>query len=169
MSDAQETEKKEPMNFSSLTEGMKKAEAAYHRVFDKMPKSKAEIINQMTSAWSCAWCAYNSAMGFNGEDSDETKIMTCGIHAGLYFVHFRIVQNLLGNESVENTLKKMDETSKWLEERGWSHLPTPCDEKNNVHYKTAGGVHIDMQRYVETRRTLMSQLGQSNDGGSRRR
>lgn len=155
--------------FASLTEGMQEAKKAYHRVFDNMPKNKAEIVNQMVFAWTCAWAAYNSAMGFNGEDSDETRIMTCGVHAGLYFVHFRIVQNLLGNESVENTIKKMDETSRWLEERGWSHLPEPVDEQNQVHHKTAGGVHIDMQRYVETRQALIEQLRQNNDGGSRRR
>ena len=156
--------------FASLSEGMRDAEKAYHRVFDNMPKNKAEIVNQMVFAWSCAWAAYNSAMGFNGEDSDETKIMTCGVHASLYFVHFRIVQNLLGNESVENTIKKMDETSRWLEERGWSHLPEPVDEQNKVHLKTASGVHIDMQRYVETRKTLVDKLRQHDTNvGSKRR
>ena len=153
----------------NLSEAMKRSKIAYHRVFDNMPEDKARIIMQMTLAWTCAGSAYDSAMGLNGEETDEIKIMSCGLHASRYMVHFRIIQNLLGNESLENTLKKMDDTSKWLKERDWSHIPEPIDEKGCIHRKTSADVHADMKRYSDARSTLLRSHDSGEEDSSKRR
>lgn len=146
---------------------MKEAEKSFHRVFDNIPEKKAEIIRAMTLCWRTAWNAYNAAMGYHGEDTDEKKIMGCGSHADIFFIQFRSVQFLLGNESVDSVLKKMNATSRWLEERGWTHLPTPVDQDGVRHEKTADGMYEDMKRFSDTKMQLIQRIRAEKEGSRR--
>lgn len=140
------------------SEEFKEAYRRYHEVFDPMPEDKREIIEMMMKCWATAWNAYNSAMGYHGEDTDDRKIMCCGTHADSFFMRFEAIQRLLGNESVASVLTKMNNTSKWLKERGLCGLPTPVDRDDFVHHKTAEGMYTDMKRYSQTRLQLIQRL-----------
>lgn len=149
------------------SEEFKDAYRRYHAVFDEMPQDKREVIELMRSCWATAWNAYNSAMGYNGEDTDDKKIMRCGTFADAFLMRFEAIQRLLGNESVDSVLKKMNSTSKWLIERGLFGLPTPVDRDNIVHHKTADGMYEDMKRYSQTRKQLIQRLEASDEDDGR--
>lgn len=170
---SEEAEEKPSMDGLSgifRSEEFRTAGNRYHEAFDNMPEEKRHIIKMMMMCWQTAWNAYNAAMGYNGEDTDDKRIMCCGTHANTFLMQFGAIQNELGNESAESVLKKMNATSDWLQQRGLHGLPTPVDRDNVVHHKTAERMYADMKRYSETRLQLVQRMRASGDeGGSGRR
>lgn len=151
------------------SEEFRTASKRYHEAFDNMPEDKRQVIKMMMMCWQTALNAYNSAMGYNGEDTDDKRIMCCGTHADTFLMQFGAIQHELGNESVESVLKKMNATSDWLRQRGLHGLPTPVDRENIIHYKTTEGMYEDMKRYSQTRKQLIQRLKASSEDDGRGR
>jgi len=146
-----------PCNTNQMSEEMKKAEVAYHKIFDKMPKDKRIIIYQMFGAWGFTQCAVEAYESVRRKDYDDAqKILAVGTWADMSLRQLKNVMLLL-NKDIEGTLKTIDETSDWITSQGWHGLPSVMDQSGACSYKTAHGLYLDMLRFSETRNEYVKQ------------
>ena len=77
-------------------------------------------------------------------------------------IHFKILMEAFGG-SEDDVLKKIDDSSKWLKEKGWYGIPEPFDADGVRHMKTAHGMHEDMKSYIKAYDEIQRVYLQANE------
>lgn len=136
----------------------------YQDLFASMPSEKVAIIEMMAGSWGCwklASLAYQSIID-DTIKTEENRILTVGMWANTCLTKVNIIKEHL-NKTLEETLKIMDETSKWLEPRTGDSLPTPMDKNGKMCRKTATEMYSDMVRYSKARSEFMDAMKRKHE------
>ena len=146
------------------SELMKRAERAFHAVYDRMPEDKRRVCRCVEMISSYAQGAYNSAAGANGEETDANKIFSAGTYAGLYMVQFRMLNEMIGNTGPVETLERMQIILDWFRKKNWCFDVCIYDAATKtVVTKKAAMVHNDMLRFLDARRRLRDALDKARE------
>lgn len=136
--------------------------------FNSIPNGKRIVITQMAAPWGCwdmARGAYETAANSSPEMSEDTRLLKTGTYAEGCLLAFRRCMELLG-KGKNDTLKTMDETSRWLKRNGWNGLPEPTNRIGMAIKKTAADMYADMVRFSDARREYLARTATQN--GERR-
>lgn len=126
--------------------------------FNSIPHEKRMVITQMASPWGCwdmARGAYETASNSSPEMSDDTRLLKTGAYADGCLQAFRRCMVLLGKGKAD-TLRTMDDTSRWLKRNGWNGLPEPTNRIGITSRKTAADMYADMERFASARREYLA-------------
>ena len=146
------------------SELMKRAERAFHAVYDRMPEDKRRVCRCVEIISSYAQGAYNAAAGANGEDTDANKIFSAGTYAGLYMVQFRILNEMIGNIGPVETLERMQIILDWFRKKDWHFDVCIYDAATKTTVtKKAAMVHNDMLRFLDARRRLREAIDKARE------
>ena len=127
-----------------MSELMRKAAEAHRRIFSNLAPDKVEAVRLMMTAFTWARNAYCMATGVGYVANTETA----GDMAYCYCMTFAAIRWQLGaSMSDAEVLGKMQRTSEWLKEKGWSGIPEVTFDGNRVVFKTAVQMHDDMLYY----------------------
>ena len=136
--------------------------------FKSIPNDKRMTIIQMAAPWGCwdmARVAYESAANSSPEMSEDTRLLKTGTYAEGCLQAFRRCMGLLG-KGRDETLRTMDDTSRWLKRNGWNGLPEPTNRIGMTIRKTAADMYADMERFAAARREYLARTELQN--GERR-
>ena len=146
------------------SELMKRAERAFHAVYDRMPEDKRRVCRCVEMISSYAQGAYNAAAGANGEGTDANKIFSAGTYAGLYMVQFRMLNEMIGNLGPSETLERMQTIIDWFRKKDWHFDVCIYDAATKTAVtKKAAMVHNDMLRFLDARRRLREALDKARE------
>lgn len=121
-------------------------------VYCKMSDTQKAVIDHFYGATSFVAYARDAyEVLTNPNINDDQCTMTCGSLASCALKQVRILKDLLKLNSIQSTLKKLQEIHDYFtkDERFPFYLPEPVDSEGSVHYKTVRGTYDDMWRFQE--------------------
>ena len=131
--------------FAQLSEGLHRAAAGWHAVYDAMPPEKVPVALCIETMQRCAWEAYD---GVTQASTARGTVSNAGHAAWCYVCAKRHLSELLGRPADDpHVVETFGKTLEWMASKGWRSLPAPTDADGNTHRKTAAGVDADMERY----------------------
>lgn len=141
---------------STLSEISKEKYRIYKEIFGSLDGDRLLAMNQMCSMFEIANVAYRAIAAIGKYHTEVSGVCEAGCAAQQVMIHFEILKEALKCDEQE-TIKKIDDTSKYLKEKGWYGIPEPLDAEGCKHIKTADGLVSDMRRYAQAFSNLQKQ------------
>jgi hypothetical protein len=141
---------------STLSEMSRDKYRIYKEIFGSLEGDRLLAMNQMCSIFEIANVAYRAIAAIGKYHTEVSGVCEAGCAAQQVMVHFEILKDALKCDEQE-TIKKIDDTSKYLKGKGWYGLPEPLDAEGCKHIKTADGLVSDMRRYAQAFSNLQKQ------------
>lgn len=142
---------------STLSEMAREKYKIYKEIFGSLEGDRLLAMNQMCSMFEISNVAYRAIAAIGKYHTEVSGVCEAGCAAQQVMIHFEILKSTLKCDEQE-TIKKIDATSKYLKDKGWYGLPEPLDAEGCKHIKTADGLVSDMRRYAQAFSNLQKQV-----------